>query len=88
MASGYNDSVGFFESLSFIGWMGILLWVLFIIFVIVKYDSFINFEQRIPKMEMWDKMLYEDWHIALFMIGRFFVMLLALYVITKIMFIL
>ena len=80
------DSVGFFESLSVIGWMGILVWIAVIAILIARPKWFMNYEERMPKIRLFEHLFYEEWHYILFMIARFAVMLLVITVITRIMF--
>ena len=80
------DHAGFFEGLSVIGWLGIAVWVVFIALVIFNGRRFIDYEERLPKMDFWDEFLYEEWHYYVFMIVRFVLILIALLVITRIMF--
>lgn len=81
-----TDSTEFFEGLSFIGWVGIFLWVVFFVLVLVKSEWFRYYEDRKPKMDMWDEFLYEDWHYFTFMIVRFLLMLFILFIVTQVMF--
>ena len=76
----------FFESLSLIGWLGIVLWIAFAVLVFTKKEWFTSYEDRVPKLTYFDEILYEDWHFYVFMIVRFIVMLIVLFIITKIMF--
>lgn len=82
------DSVGFFESLSFIGWLGILVWIGFVTIVLWKPLWFVNYDERFPKSKIFNDILYEHWHYILFMIIRFILIVIILIVITRIMFIL
>lgn len=81
-----NNSLTFFESLSGIGWLGILLWILFILVILWRPRWFTTYEERFPKTHIFDHLLYEEWHYILFMVIRFLVMILTLGVITRIMF--
>lgn len=85
---GGSSSVGFFDSLSIVGWMGILLWIIFGVVVVMKSEFFTSYEYRFPRIDIWDEYLYEDWHYIVFMVVRFLVILIIIYVVTKIMFIL
>lgn len=75
-----------FEGLSAVGWLGILLWIAFIATVLIKKEWFINYDERFPKLTFVSEILYEEWHFWVFMVARFIFMVLALIIITKIMF--
>lgn len=80
------DTVGFFEGLSLVGWFGILIWVGFVALMIFKGRIFTSYDERFPRFDFIDSFLYEDWHYWLFMVVRFLLIVLILFVVTKIMF--
>lgn len=87
MYGSNSSSVEFFAGLGVIGWLGIILWIVFFILVLTNSKKFTRYDDRFPKFDFWDEFLYEEWHYTVFMVVRFLIMLLILYVVTKIMFI-
>lgn len=82
------SDTAFFEGLSMVGWMGVGVWVLFIISMITKGKWYTKYDERFPKINAFDEYLYMGWHYVVFLVVRFFVIVLVIWVVTKIMFIL
>jgi len=83
-----NNSVSFFESLSFIGWMGIVVWILFVVVILWRPRWFASYDDRFPKSSIFEHLMYEEWHYIIFMVIRFIIIVLILAVVTNIMYIL
>jgi len=76
----------FFESLSVVGWLGIALWVGFFVAVLIRREWFTSYEDRFPKLSYFNEFIYEEWHEWLFLAIRFILMVVILFLITKLMF--
>lgn len=84
MASGV-ETVGFFGNLSFIGWLGVIVWVSFIVLAVVKQKWFFYFDERFPKIEAFERFGYVPETRYVFMTIRFFAIGMTFYIIGMVM---
>ena len=61
----------FFEGLSLIGYVGVLLWVLFAISIPIKPNWYFNVDERKPRLETFEKFTYLPEKAFIFMGIRF-----------------
>jgi len=77
----------FFESLSVVGWVGVFLWVIFFISVVFRFEWYSKYDERVPpRFSFTDEFLYEEWHYIVFMVARFILMVVILYIVTNILY--
>lgn len=84
MASGV-ETVGFFASLSFIGWLGVGVWVSFFVLMVVKQDWFFHFDDRFPKIEAFERFGYVPETRYIFMIIRLIAIGMLFYIVGMFM---
>ncbi|MCY8636660.1 hypothetical protein MOD96_02430 [Bacillus sp. S17B2] len=77
---------GFFDGLGVVGWLGVLLWVAFILAIVFKPKWFFSYYDRVPKLNAFDEWMYTPERILGFMAVRFIAMVIIVIVVGKIMF--
>lgn len=72
-----------FDDLSIVGFLGVLLWALFILSVFVKPYWYTDFYRRFPKMDVFSEYIYGLDRMIPFMVARFIVIAVIVFVIGK-----
>lgn len=62
----------------------VFAWIGFIALIFVKQQWFFNFDERFPKLQVFDLMIYTDAHKFIFLVGRLVVFSVVLYVLGTI----
>ena len=80
-----TGSVGFFEGLSFLGWVGVAIWFAFILIVFIKKEWMFYFDERFPKLEAFERFGYLPEQQYIFMTIRFFVLGMLFYIVGQVL---
>lgn len=72
-----------FDDLSVIGFLGVILWVAFVLSIFLKPVWYTDFYNRFPRMDVFNEFIYGMERIIPFMIARFIVIALIVYTIGK-----
>ena len=59
----------------------VFMWIGFIVLLVLKQEWFFRFEQRMPRMDVFDRMVYQGFNQILFMGIRLVVLVVILYVV-------
>lgn len=78
-------SVGFFENLSVMGWIGVAIWVIAIFLVFAKKEWFFHFDERLPRFDVFEKYGLLPEHMYIFMTIRFVVIGLVVFIVGKLL---
>lgn len=82
---GGVNMVDFFEGLSLIGWIGVLLWVMLPVAILSKQDWFFNYDRRKPKMSVFEEYCYTYERQVVFMAVRFLVIVMVVIMVGKVL---
>lgn len=77
--------VEFFNNLTLIGWIGVVIWVALPVLIFTKQDWFFNYERRLPKMQFFEEYCYTYGRQFVFMSIRFVVLVLAFIIVGKLL---
>ena len=69
----------FFDDLSFMGWIGVGIWLGFILSIGIKKEWYFSVEERKPYIRSFDKYTYTDSSAFVFLILRFIVICIGVF---------
>lgn len=78
--------LGFLDGLGVVGWLGIFIWFGLLACILLRPKWFTSYEERFPKIDLFDEYLYSEAHYIGFMVVRFILIIVVMIVASKVMF--
>lgn len=75
--------VDFFNSLSLVGFLGVLLWIAFILSIFIKPHWYVDYYRRFPKVNAFEEYIYDLPRQIGFMVVRFVLICFIVFVIGR-----
>lgn len=74
---------GFFDGLGVIGWVAVFLRIGLILSLFIKSNWWVNYDERFPRLAMFEDYVYTEVHMFIFMVIRGIVLFGSSWIVTS-----